>query len=216
MADSKGSMMTSIMGQFGPYEKGSDFSGYLERFEYFIIANDIDEKKKKAVFLSFIGESTFALIKDLLQPSKIGDKSFDDIIAALKAHIEPSSSVIVQRYKFDKLMKGPQETVADYINQLRHLSENCQFGVSLEERLRDKLVSGLGDDKMVNRLLSEGDTLTFAKACEICLQMEQNRKDARKLLNGESVNKTSFMKMRTKNEYKFNPQGKVDGEKKSI
>ena len=48
------------MGQFGPYEKGSDFSRYLERFDYFVTANDIDDKKKKAAFLSYIGESTFA------------------------------------------------------------------------------------------------------------------------------------------------------------
>ena len=99
---------------------------------------------------------------------------------------------------------------------MRHLSENCKFGASLEERLRDKLVSGLGDDRMVNRLLSEEDTLTFAKACEICLQMEQNRKDAKKLLNGDLVNKTSFVKLnKNKNEYKPYPQRKPDGERRS-
>ena len=112
--DTKVLKMAGTMGQFGPYEKGSDFSGYLERFEYFIMANDIEDKRKKAVFLSCVGESIFALIKDLLQPTKVSDSSLDDIIAALKAHIEPLSSVIVERYKFDKLMKGTQETVADY------------------------------------------------------------------------------------------------------
>ena len=60
MASSKGSMITSIMEQFDLYEKTSHFSGYLQRFEYFIIAYDVDEKKKMAVFFSCIGESTFA------------------------------------------------------------------------------------------------------------------------------------------------------------
>ena len=188
--------MASHIGQIEPYEKTGDFSGYMERFEYFIEANDIKEAKKKAVFLSVVGESTFRLTKDLLQPAKVEDKTYKEIIAALKAHLEPQASVIVQRYKFDKLTKGTEQPASDFINEIRHLSEKCKFGTSLDERLRDKLVSGLCDDKMVTRLLSEGDSLTFAKACDICLQLEQNRKDTHNLLRGETtgIHKTEFKK----------------------
>ena len=42
--------MASYIGQLGPYEKGTNFSEYLERFEYFILANAVDAKLKKATF----------------------------------------------------------------------------------------------------------------------------------------------------------------------
>lgn len=201
--------MANHVGQIGQYEKSTDFSSYLERFEYFVEANDIKEEKRKAVFLSVVGETTFQLIKDLIQPKKIDAKSYEEIIDALKSHLEPQSSVIVQRYKFDKLSKGTDQLVSDFINEIRHLSEKCKFGVSLDERLRDKLVSGLCDDKMVTRLLSEGDSLTFAKACDICLHLEQNRKDTENLLRGETIHKMDFQKKNMQIHKVQKPQAKL-------
>ena len=81
--------------------------------------------------------------------------------------------------------------MADYINELKHLSNKCKFGDNLNERLRDKIVSGLNNDKMVRKLLDQGDGLTFNKACNICLQMEQGEKDTQKLLQGEIVHKVN-------------------------
>lgn len=58
----------------------SDFSANLERFEFFIEANDISKEKKQSIFLSVVGENTYALAKDLIQPSKIRDKSLNRLI----------------------------------------------------------------------------------------------------------------------------------------
>lgn len=170
-------VIMSHIGEIGPFDKNMDLSTYLEGFDLFIEANDIVSSKNKSAFLSVIGENTYSLIKDLVQPHKVADKSFDEIVNLLKAHLIPQGSIIVCRYQFDKTVRGAQEQIATYINKLRNLSEKCKFGSNLNERLRDKLVSSLNDDKIVSKLLSEGDGLMFTRACEISLQLEQNRKD---------------------------------------
>lgn len=71
----------------------------------------------------------------MVQPETVNDVTFDDIIEKLKNHLEPKSSVIVYRYKFDKIERGNHQTIADFINQLRHLAEDCNFGTMLNERL---------------------------------------------------------------------------------
>lgn len=190
------------IGEIGPYDKNVDLANYLERFQYFVEANGIDADKKKAVFLSVVGDTTFSLIRDLVQPDKIENKTFDEIINLLKSHLIPQASVIVCRYQFDKTVRGAQEPIGIYINKLRHLSENCKFGTNLNERLRDKLVSSLNDDKIIGRLLSEGDTLTFAKACELSLQLEQNRKDTEDLLSGKEIHKMNVNTYRPSNQNK--------------
>jgi hypothetical protein len=38
------------------------------------------------------------------------------------------------------------ETVTQFINLLRSLAVNCDFGASMEERLRDQLVIGINND----------------------------------------------------------------------
>ncbi|KAF6033962.1 hypothetical protein EB796_007736 [Bugula neritina] len=55
----------------------------------------------------------------------------------------------------------------DYVVALRKLSVHCNFGSQWEQRMRNRLVSGVKDDKIRNRLLSEGAKLTWERAVEI-------------------------------------------------
>ena len=66
-----------------------------------------------------------------------------------------------------------------YVSELRSLSEFCNFGESLEEMIRDRLIRGINDDSMQKRLLSEPD-LTYTRAVELSQSIEmasQNVKD---------------------------------------
>ena len=83
------------IGNLSTYNKDSDLSSYLDRFNFYIEANGIDDDRRKAVFLTVVGESTFSLIKDLIHPTTIQDTTFEKIIEVLKNHYEPQSSVIV-------------------------------------------------------------------------------------------------------------------------
>ena len=56
--------------------------------------------------------------------------------------------------------------MAGSVAALHALSENCEFGDTLEDMLRNRLVWGIDDSRIQHRLLAEG-SLTFAKALEI-------------------------------------------------
>ena len=49
------------------------------------------------------------------------------------------------------------ESIADYIAELRRLSLHCEFQTFLEQALRDKFVCGFRDSGIRKRLLSEQD-----------------------------------------------------------
>ena len=180
--------MALIQNGIGPFEKGYNWTNYVERFKFFVCANEIHEDRVKALFLSTVGMYMFDIIKDLMQPNDITSDTvtFDDITDTVTKHVEPPPSVIVSRYIFDTREKGPNETVADFVKSLRHLSELCHFGANLEERLRDRLVAGVKDPTMVKRLLSEGDSLTFKAANEICILLEKTNQDTKRLLNNQT------------------------------
>ena len=61
----------------------------------------------------------------------------------MKAHREPTPSVIVQRYQFNSRQRSTSETVAEYVAALCKLAEHCNFGDTLDEMLRDRLVCGI-------------------------------------------------------------------------
>jgi hypothetical protein len=109
----------------------------------------------------------------------------------LKNHLSPKPIVIAERFRFHKRDQRPDESVRDFITQLRKLSEHCAFGTALDDTLRDRLVCGLRCQHTQKKLLTVTQ-LTLNKALEICVAMETASKDAAELQskNGfASVNK---------------------------
>ena len=134
-----------------------------------------NEEKKKAIFLSVCGAQAYDLLKNLLQPEKLADKRYDELIAVLENHYEPKQSVIVQRYKFNIRVCLSGESVAAYVAALKSIGEHCNFS-KLEEMVRDRLVCRVGDARMQRAMLQERD-LMYQKALELCMATELATKD---------------------------------------
>ena len=140
-------------------------------------ANEITNgKKKRATQLSVCGSKTYGLIRDLLQPKKPEEAEVKEIYEALEHHVSPQPSVIVERVKFLSKSRQEGEHVAEFVAGLRRLSEHCQFGTTLEDILRDRLVCGINDDRIQSGLLVERE-LAFEKAVEIALAHEMASKN---------------------------------------
>ena len=77
----------------------------------------------------------------------------------------------VKRTHSREIYRKDGEGVRTYVAALCKLSEHCNYGETLPEMLRDRLVCGINNDKMQRRLLAEPD-LTLKKAEEIALAME--------------------------------------------
>ena len=152
------------------------WDSYSERMIFYFIANEItDDDKKKAIFLSACGSRTFDLLRNLLQPAKPGEKSFDELVEVLKGHYAPRPSVITQRYKFNTRIRQQGESVSTYVAELKAIAEFCDFP-NLEQMLRDQLVCGIADLRIQKRLLQDA-ALTYKTA----LSMEMANKDATQL-----------------------------------
>ena len=152
-------------------------SAYLERVELYFGANDIAPEKKVAIFLSVIGAKTYAVLRSLVAPAQPKDKPFAELKALLKAHYDPKPLVIAERFLFYRRDQTAEESVSEFLVELRRLASHCEFGQFLDEALRDRLVCGLRNDTTQKRLLSEAD-LTLAKAIQIASSMESAEKQS--------------------------------------
>ena len=181
-------MANSICGtieQFDPTQHAT-FSEYKERLEYFMVANDITgANKKKAVFLSVIGAKQYSLLKDLCAPNTIANRSYEQLNAIMIAHHEPTPPKYLQRTKFENRIRKPNESIQQYVAAIREISEHCQFGDTLEERLCEKVVRGINDEHIQRQLLREKD-LNLQKAVEIAHATSITAKGAKEMSNGET------------------------------
>ena len=144
-------------------------------------ANDLvgGEKaaKRQASLIALMGPSTYKLARSLLSPAKPSEKTFEEIVAVLTKHFNPTPSEVMQRFRFNSRIHKSGESVSTYIAELRRLAEHCQFGDTLEKMIRDRLVCGINDEGIQKKLLGEQD-LTYASA----LRIAQGQKTASKNL----------------------------------
>ena len=59
----------------------------------------------------------------------------------------PNQSVIVQRYRFYSRFHKPNELITTFVAKPRSLVKDCNFGQTLEENLRDRLICGVNDQE---------------------------------------------------------------------
>ena len=162
-----------------------EWAEYAEQLEHYFIANDIeDAKKKRAILLTAVGPSTFHLIKTVSLPKAPGDFTFEELVEKVKTHFNPKPSPIVKRFEFNTRCQEEGENVATFVAALRKISEHCDYGATLNDMLRDRLVCGIRNKGVQRRLLQEVD-LTYAKALDMAIAAETAEKDARSLRMSE-------------------------------
>ena len=169
------------IGEFDSFME--DWEIYIERVAFYMTANGItDEAKKRATLFSICSVKTYHTIRNLAAPTAPGSIAYDDILALAKGHFCPTPDVTVQRYKFNSRVRGKDESVAKFVEELRHIALYCEYKDSLNDMLRDRLICGINNKRMQCRLLAEKKT-TFEDALKLALAMEAADKDAKDLTN---------------------------------
>ena len=100
------------------------------------------------------------------------DKTFQELIRMVANHQDPKPNSIAKRFIFNNRDQKPEQPIAEYIAKLRRLNEHCNYGTILQDMLRDQLVCGLKHERVQQRLLSGGDTLTLEKAIDMVQALE--------------------------------------------
>ena len=181
--------------KFGEYSPTVEpWENWEIRFDAWLLVQDITTPdKKRAALISEVGPTAFATLKDLAFPSKVLEKTYDDLIELLRKFYKQSRTSMLDRMRLHHRNQGETETVTEYIAALKKIATNCNYGDELEARLRDQFMFGLRSEKIVNRLLEESQkptaatTFTWQSATTLALSMEGVHADAKEIKNPTDV-----------------------------
>ena len=174
-------MAASQLGSMNAFDPDTDdWTAYVERLESFFVTNDIKDEKKVSILVTFLGAKAYELLRTIIAPVKPADQSYNDLVKAMQNHLDPKPLTITERFKFHQRNQKEGETIAQYLAELRKLSQHCEFGDKLDETLRDRLVCGVHSGQIQKRLLAEKE-LTLQKAIELAQGMEAATKQSSEL-----------------------------------
>lgn len=184
----------AAIGRVSEFSLEEDWSQWYERLEFYFLANDIDSERRPAVFLTLLGKDGYALLKNLLAPTRPVEVTLETMVSALKNHLQPATSVIAERFKFKECRQTSGQSVRAYVSVLKKASHYCEFGASLDSSLRDQFVWGLLGEGIKKKLLSESK-LSFARAVELAQSQEAAAQHAAEMeKKNESINRVTSQK----------------------
>ena len=95
---------TTYLGAPEPFDpsSGDDWTLYSERFEHFLLANEIKDEQKLHHLLALVGAQTFRLLTNLVAPKKPGELTYTEVKQKLTAHFKPKPITIAERFRFYK------------------------------------------------------------------------------------------------------------------
>ena len=94
--------------------------------------------------------------------------------------------MIFERAQFNRRKQTPSKTTNDFITTLFKLSETCEYGKLHDQLIRDRLMIGIADAKLSEKLQMDKD-LTLEKAITTIKQAEQVRSQPDVLRNSTAA-----------------------------
>jgi hypothetical protein len=172
---------------------------WLERFEFYLISNNINNTKAKAVFFANCGSAAYEFVKTALEPAKPMDKDviFDSsdrtklsITKLLETGLKPKVIIHYERYKL-AISKQTGRSVQEFVADLKRLSNSCDFGVLRNEMLLTQFIIGMDNSTLRTRLLVRKN-LSFDSAIQEALLSHESSVAAQHLDRTSSYDVNAF------------------------
>ena len=127
---------------------------WKRRFQQYLTATGLDKEedaRKISTLLYCLGEES----EDVLTSTNITEadrKKYDSVVEKFDSFFNVRRNVIYERARFNRRDQLEGESAEQYITCLYSLIETCEYGTFKEEMLRDRLVVGIRDAAMSQKL----------------------------------------------------------------
>ena len=179
-----------------------NWSYFREQWNDYKIATGLREKDEKIRFATLrgiMGKDCYNIYKRLaLEKEK---ERVTSILDGLEKYFKPALNVTYERFIFNSCDQKSHETMDEYINKLRGLSETSEFGTLRDSLIKDRKVLGTKNNQVRVTLLNQNE-LTLDKALSVCLSIELTKQHLLKIYDNSTSNINSLrISLRIPNSY---------------
>lgn len=173
------------MAKFGPPEpfdftQLAEWLTWRQIFSRFRVASKLDKESGEVQVNSLLyamGREAEPIYDSFVFPAATEARphpeyEFNLVMEKFDEHFVPKRNVIHDRACFHKRSQRAGETVEAFVRSLYELAQHCEFGTGKDEQIRDRIVIGIMDKEVSQKLQLEAD-LTLERAIQLARQSEQ-------------------------------------------
>ena len=163
---------------------------WSRRFECYRIASGLKTKpeyEQVSTLLYAMGDCADDILATLhLDETKA---TYDEVRTALNGYFDVRRNFIVQRALFNKRHQLAGESVDTFIQDLYRLAEDCEYGTLKDSHIRDRIVVGVVDDSLPDRLQAKADLIL--EMAVLMSRKAEARKQNKDLIRGSTTSETA-------------------------
>ena len=151
---------------------------FKRNFQFYHKATEMNKKSsgtQAAILLHCIREEVLEIF-DTLELTQEEKENYDTVMNKLETYFIPKGNQSVESHKFNIRKQGSNEKFDNFLMDLRKLANSCDFGELRDRLIRDRIVSGVYDQKVKDRLLRDPNlTLRGSshRALNVCVRSHQ-------------------------------------------
>ncbi|UYV69910.1 K02A2.6-like [Cordylochernes scorpioides] len=161
------------------FNNPNEWPNWIKRFERFRKASELKSKKEEEqvnALIYILGEKAEdALISFNLTEIEINN--YETVVKKFEEHFIGKRNVIFERAQFNRRYQQDGEAVEEYIRVLHKMAENCNYGSLKEEMIRDRIVVGVKNLQLSEKLQLEPNLIlerAIQAACQTeCVKQQQ-------------------------------------------
>ena len=139
-------------------------AAWVRRFDRFRIGSGLTNRlanNKISTMIYAMGDQVDDILRTLNIPN---DSTYDQLKQSVDRYFGVRRNLIIERAKFNRRQQG--ESVDVFIQDLYRLVEHCEYRELREQLLRDRIVVGVIDNALSDRLQTQAD-LTLDQSVQI-------------------------------------------------
>ncbi|UYV64780.1 K02A2.6-like, partial [Cordylochernes scorpioides] len=160
--------------EFVPYSNEKKWETWRESFEIFAIAVNLESMplvRQRAILKHIAGEKTVMIYKTFHISENDTYPNVKEMLDMLTNHFRPFKNTIQRRNAFFTCVQKERQGIMEFVTELKHLAQECEFENLTESLIRDRLIIGILD-REVKRKLLEDPQLTLPRAISIAMISE--------------------------------------------
>lgn len=165
----------------GPACRADAWRTWLKQFQVFLKASGVYKEAKDvqaSLLINLIGSEGYDVFTTLKFDKESDRDDIDILIGKFNSHFGTKTNTIMARFKFFTRNQECAESIDDYVTALKLLSSKCEFNMLEDDLIRDRVVCGIQDTTVRDRLL-RSDDLSLQKAIKICQSSEISNEEGR-------------------------------------
>uniref|UniRef100_H3A369 CCHC-type domain-containing protein n=1 Tax=Latimeria chalumnae TaxID=7897 RepID=H3A369_LATCH len=156
---------------------GEVWKSFKQRFELYMKTTNttaLPSEQKVALLLTVAGTEALEIFNSFQLTEQEGN-NYDIVMSKFESYCMPWVNENYERFVFNSRVQLPNESIEEFVTDLKLQSRSCNFGQIQESLIRDRLVIGCSDHKVPDCLLRDCE-LTLEKAIRICQAVELRKK----------------------------------------